>query len=191
MGPSIDQRLTAWDESFLPEALAQWVGRVEVDGEPLVIEQRVIHASVPAMPVSRLSVAPLIPVTLGLMLATLMWGLIRTDGRVATWTWQSGALLAGTVGLVLLIMMLLSGHHDSRWNVFLLLLHPLWWLLLVARTARLQRMLAFCFGAAAATGSLILVWPGLIQDRPGLVVVVMPVLLVTLWGVSRQVHQPS
>jgi len=191
MGPSLDRRLTAWEESFLPEALAHWVGSVEVDGQPLVVQQRTIHAGSPPHSVVQLSSLTPIPLITGLMLAAAMLALIRRGGVLAEWSWRFGALTAGFVGAVLLAMMTLSGHHDTRWNLLVLLLHPLWWLLLVPRMRQRRRVLAIWIGVAAASGSLILAWPGLLQDRLDLLLVVVPVLLVTLWGASRTASQPS
>jgi hypothetical protein len=190
MGPSIDRPLSAWEASFLPEALAHWVGRVEVDGQPLVIEQQVIHAADSVEPVSRLALLTPLPVAVGLTLAIIMLVLIRRGETTAQWTWRAGALIAGAIGTVLLIMMIFSGHHDTRWNLLALLLHPFWWLLLVPMRAQVKRTVIQCLGMAAVAGSIILAWPGLLQDRPALGIIVLPALLATMWG-ARQSAQPS
>ena len=190
MGPSIDRPLSAWEEAFLPEALADWVGRVEIDGQPLVLEQRTIHAADSTQSVSRLALITPMPVAVGLTLAITMLVLIRRGGSTAQWAWRAGALIAGAIGTVLLTMMLFSGHHDTRWNLLILLLHPFWWLLLVPIRAEVKRTVILCLGAAAVVGSIILAWPGLLQDRPGVVITVLPVLVATMWG-ARRAAQPS
>ncbi len=195
MGPSIDRPLTAWEEAFLPEALAHWIGSVEVDGQPLVTEEAIIYAAGGIQSSfgqqSGQGLGMLMPMLASLAIALIMLLLMRKEGASATWAWRSGVLIIGLLGAVLLAMMVFSGHHDTRWNVLLLLLHPMWWFLLLPMAPRPRRMLAFCLGFSALIGTVILAWPALLQDRPGVLFAVVPVLLATLWGVFRTDRQAS
>ncbi len=193
MGPSIDQSVSAWEETFLPDALARWLDTVTIDGEPLVLETRLLHdPQVFQPPENPRSIwAWMLPAGVG---AAVLIGLpvLGVRRRWARWPWHLGVLLAGSSGSLLLLMWLGSGHHDTWHNAMLLVLHPLWWLLWwpAARARGLPVLLL----AGLVAGSLVLAWPGLFQDRPDQLLLVVPPLLAVLFTLrlsARSQKQPS
>jgi len=186
MGPSIDRPMSAWEESFLPEALAQWLDETALAQGPLVAERITIHDpgvfEAPEQPRR----AWLMLVSLGLGLGLLILFLVQRDEVWGAGAWRVGALLAGLSGSLLLLMMLATDHRDTHWNLACLLLNPFWLLLLAPLPAHWGRVLRYLLLLATLLGAIVLAWPGLIQDRPGLVVLLLPLLGATLWGSWRE-----
>ena len=189
MGPSIDQSVSAWKETFLPDALARWLDTVIIDGEPLVLETRLLHDPQVFQPPEYPSSLWVWMLPAGAGAAVLiMLPVLGVRRRWSRWPWHLGVLLAGSAGSLLLLMWLASGHHDTWHNAMLLLLHPLWWLLWwpSARAGRLPALLL----AGVALGSLILGWPGLFQNRPDQLLLVVPPLLAVLFVSKAPKLQP-
>lgn len=182
MGPSIDQAITAWDEAFLPAALADWLDRVELEGGPLVTEEVLVHDPAIFNPPARARSPWLLLGAIGLGAGGLIMLALWRGGRLSALAWRTGALVAGLAGSILLVMKLASDHHDTAGNLTLLLLHPLWWLLLLPLSGPWRLRLAAVILAALLIGALILAWPGLVQDRPALLALLLPILGATLWG---------
>lgn len=186
LGRSIDQPISAWEETFLPEALAAALDEVSIGGRPLVSERRVVHDP-------RVFQAP--PGAQGpwrmlLVVGALAAGLILAGARrrdfLGYLPWRLGVLLAGLAGSLILLMWFGSGHADTANNLALLLLNPLWWLLLLdvrrPTAVRSSAMIAvICVLAIGLlSGGLVLAWPGLIQDRPDQLALLLPPLLAIL-----------
>jgi hypothetical protein len=186
MGPSVDRPVTAWEESFLPEALASWLDGIELEHGPLVAEREMVYDP----GISERSESPrsarLLQLALGFGLGALMLLSIERRPSAGARVWRMAALLAGLVGLILLLMMLATDHEDTHWNLIALLLHPMWWLLLLPLSDRWRVILSISLLLAMVVGGLLLAWPGLIQDRPVLMVLLMPILGATLWGHWRE-----
>ncbi|SEJ31514.1 DUF4105 domain-containing protein [Frateuria terrea] len=129
LGPYADQPLNAWQESFLPAVLSREMDGVQVSGpqgmHPLVAD-RVLVAP------NRLETPPVTPPDLRLPLA--LAGLVLAALVVLTRRfWPLGLtllgtiylVLAGVVGIGLLVLWLLTTHHAAWANANLLLFNPL------------------------------------------------------------------
>lgn len=191
MGPSIDQPVSAWEEAFLPEALAAWLAEVELADGPLVVEQRVLHDPGIFTPPAAARSPWALLLAIGLMIGGLIVLAARRGGAVAAWSWRLGAAGAGLAGAVLLWMALATDHRDTAGNVMLLLLHPLWLLLLVPLSLRWRRWLRLALLVAGLIGALVLAWPGLLQDRPALLGLVVPILAAVLVSAGPAASRPA
>ena len=186
MGSSIDQPISAWEEAFLPDALAHWLDQVDVDGQPLVLETRLLYDSQVFVPPEHATSPRFLMLAMGgLATALFLLPLIRPQQRLAWLPWHLGVLSAGAAGMLLWLMGLASGHHDTWNNWMLLLLHPLWWLLWWPLTQRHRRRVLAPLLGLACLGSLILGWPGLLQDRLDQLLLVLPPLLALAWVAWR------
>lgn len=191
MGPSIDRPVSAWEEAFLPEALAFWLSEIELKDGPLVTEQRILHDpgifTPPPVPRSPWGLLLLIGLAVGgiILLAT------ARGKRTAAFAWRLGAAGAGLAGAVLLVMILATGHEDAGGNVTLLLLHPLWWLLLLPFSPRWRDRIRLALLILVVLGAWVLAWPGLVQDRPALLALLLPILFAVLWSSGRGAVRPS
>lgn len=189
MGPSIDRPISAWDETFLPDALARWLDSVKINGQPLVLETRVLYESgVFSVPEDARGPWLLMLIT-GLIAAGLIlgsaWG---CSGRWSRLPWHIGVFIAGLAGFALLLMWVASGHHDTWRNWMLLILHPGWWLLWWRLPESRARGLRIVLIGALSLGALILAWPGWIQDRADQLALLLPPLtaiLVVAWREER------
>ena len=181
MGSSIDASISAWEESFLPDALARWLDTVVIDDEPLVLESRVLHDPGVFRPPEEARGPWRLMLAVGLLGAvlTLAPGM-RPRNRWSRLPWHTGVLLAGTAGSLLLLMWLATGHHDTWNNWMVLLLNPFWWLLWRQWRKPFHAVLLLGLLAPMLLGALILAWPGLIQDRADQLALVLPPLLAIL-----------
>ena len=185
MGPSIDQPISAWDETFLPEALASWLEVVEVQGRPLVAERQMLHDPGNFEPPSQPRGPWLMMLAFGLAAAAgLLWAGRRDQGW-ARWPGRVLIFAAGLAGALLLLMWFGSGHPDTAANLLVLLLNPLWWLLLLPLGVRWRRLVLLVLAGGLLVGSVILAWPGLWQDRPDQLALLLPPLLVLLLQAGR------
>lgn len=189
MGPSIDQPISAWEESFLPDALARWLETIVIDGQPLVLETRALYdPGVFSVPENARG-----PWRLMLAVGLISAGLILLSARHgrrrwALLPWRLGVFVAGLAGSALLLMWVASGHQDTWRNWMLLVLHPGWWLLYLRLPASAATALRVVLLGALSLGTLILAWPGLVQDRPDQLALVVPPLLVILVLAWRDVR---
>jgi hypothetical protein len=186
MGPSVDQPMTAWEEAFLPEALADWLELVNLSDGPLIVEHRVIHDPGRFVPPSVARSPWLLLLIIGLGIGGAIVLATRAGESTARWTVRLGAGLAGLAGAVLVWMVVATDHQDAAGNLSLLLLHPFWWLLLVPAPARWRAGLRLVLLVCLALGAMVLAWPGLLQDRPALVGLLLPGLLAILWAAGRR-----
>lgn len=160
LGPKIDRPRTAWEEAFLPEALAAWLQTVEVDGEPLVVEYQVMFESDVHAPPEGPSGPWLGSLILGLLSFLLIvatgW---RGHGALHLLPWRLGLLVVGLGGLAALAMWLASGHVATWRNLMLLVLNPLWLLFLLPGLLSLKRICIYLLLASVLIGSALMAWP--------------------------------
>jgi hypothetical protein len=187
LGPMIDRPRNAWEEGFVPEALAHWMGTVEIDGQPLVGETETLYVSsrhdAPERPSLQWWSYGLVSLLAALLVAVALrfgagfWPLLP---------WRIAVLATGGAGLIVLAMWFASGHEAIDGNRVVLLLNPAWILLLLPLPAVVSRGLWWLLAAAAAAGAVLLAWPGSPQFRPEIVFGLLPLLAVMLW-VARTV----
>jgi len=186
LGPKVDRPRSAWDEAFLPEALADWLNRVQRSGQPLVIEQRLIAGGVHPEP-NRLPGGVAWP-NLGLGMLCFL-ALLTTTWQTSWWSsWlvRLGLLAAGLAGLAIAAMGLFSGHEVTRYNATLLLLNPAWLLFLIALPRPVYQGLWWLLGGLVLLGTVVLSWPGVWQDRLDLVLWFSPLCAGLLLALRHQ-----
>jgi hypothetical protein len=188
LGPMIDRPRTAWEEGFVPEALAESIATVEVDGRPLVSESETLY-------LSRRHDAPDVPsFQWAYGLVSVPWALLVVlvlrfaRGGWRLLPWRASVALVGLAGLLVLGMWFATGHEVVDGNRVVLLLNPAWLLTLLPLPRLAGRMLWWLLAAAAAAGAVLLAAPGSPQFRPEVVVGLAPVLAALLW-VAR--NRPS
>ncbi|KRE88499.1 hypothetical protein ASG87_07845 [Frateuria sp. Soil773] len=203
LGPYADQPLDGWRESFLPMVLQRELRSVRVaDAQgrthPLLRSERELSPN-------RLDVPPASPPDLRLPLA--LAGLATAALLLAVRRyWPLGyallgalyLLLAGLVGLVLLILWTLTTHHSAWANANLLLFSPLAFLLLPAvwhacrglppsRFANLALVLQLL---AAMIAVLLHLLPGTVQQNQPWLLFALPCWLALAWSL-RNPRRPS
>jgi hypothetical protein len=133
LGPYADQPLNAWQESFLPMVLQRELAGIKTgDAHALVIDEQVLSPNRLQSPPDNAPDLRLPLAIAGLVLAALLIASQRI--------WPIGyalfaslyLLLAGIVGVILLILWLGTAHHSAWANANLLLFNPLAWLLLAS-----------------------------------------------------------
>lgn len=139
LGQPVDRTLSLWEEMFIPGELKRRLRETEVDGLPVVMEERLLPARAdpqevwPVAPDWRAQFA-----ASGLLLAGLLVALKRLAERGGWARWPlalSGAGITTLLGVggLLLAGLWLGTDHSSAWrNQNLLLLSPLWLLSLPA-----------------------------------------------------------
>jgi hypothetical protein len=182
LGPLIDRPVSEWDEMFLPARVAAKLDQLTTDrGEPLV--RRRLSLFEARRPPPRED-AP--GFRWGwLLLGCMIGGTLGVLGRVERGWARAGlavglgalGLLAGILGLLLLVLWLLTDHEVTYWNQNVLLC-PIWALALpllardFARTSpRHAGLMMRLVGTAAASALLALVLralPGGQQTGPAL-----------------------
>lgn len=181
LGPMIDRPRTAWEEGFVPEALADWLGTVTVDGEPLVGAAETLYRSQrhaaphePSLqwwPYALVSLLAALLVAVALRFEPGFWSLLP---------WRISVLITGIAGLLVLLMWFASGHAVVDGNRVVLMLNPLWLLMLLPLSQRFGIALWWLLAAATAAGAVLLAWPGSTQYRPEVVIGLLPLLAVML-----------
>jgi hypothetical protein len=187
LGPQIDRERSAWEEAFLPEALAWWVGQVEVEGRPLVSETRVIYESESHDPPSQVRMLWSFYLVLGLGGAALvLLPLWRRPGFWALLPWRLATAAWGLAGLLVVLMWVATAHDPVAGNLILFILHPLWLLLLLPLSRNLKITAWWLLAAALAAGSVLLAWPGGPQFRADLLAWLVPMSIAMLWVARRR-----
>lgn len=194
LGPGIDGERSAWEEMFLPAAMASQLARLELDGEPLVTEDHYWYESrryaMPAEPSHRFASYALAGLT---TVAILLLPPLLLARPWRWWPLKAFALVNAVAGLGLLALWVASAH-DAIWrNAVLFLLNPLWLLLCWRGTARAGRTVLAVLGLATLIGAVVLAWPGGYQYRPAPLLWLVPANLgalatAWLWWRSRAPH---
>ncbi len=188
LGPMIDRPRTAWEEGFVPEALAAWMATVTVEGKPLVGEAETLYASrrhqAPEVPASQWGAYALV----SLLLALLVAAALRFEpGFWSLLPWRIAALATGLSGVLVLLMWFGTGHEAVDGNRVVLLLNPAWLLLLLPLPRMPRIVLWWLLAAAAAAGAVLLAWPTSPQYRPQIVAGLLPLLAAMFWVARRHV----
>ncbi|WP_181918345.1 MULTISPECIES: DUF4105 domain-containing protein [unclassified Wenzhouxiangella] len=182
LGPMVDRPRTAWEEGFVPEALADWMATVTIDGEPLVGETETLyesrHHNIPDEPVLQWWSYGLVSLLAALMVAV---ALRFEPGFWSLLPWRIAVLATGLGGIVVLLMWFGSGHEVIDGNRVVLLLNPVWLLMLLPLPRPARAVLWWLLAAAAAAGAILLAWPGSPQYRPEVVFGLVPLLAAMLW----------
>ena len=131
LGVPVDGDITAWDEMFIPEKLAEALARVRIDrsgkSSPLVIEDGLLHRSPLAPPAAEPRHHWLRYLLASLAVLAGVWVLSRLSGpglaRVLARSWL---VAAGLVGFALLFFWFGTDHAVARNNLNLQIFNPLW-----------------------------------------------------------------
>ena len=192
-GPSTDQPLSAWEESFIPMRLRAWVGSATVtreDGsvEPLVLSERTLFdADRPAAPEAPPNFLPFFlafGVIIGSAIAVL--GRAAVSGGIAArfgfavvalvWTTVSGIF-----GTIITALWLFTNHTWTYWNEnvlqanpLLLILAPLVVLAVFGRAKRITAGIATAAATFAMIGLLIQVFPLFDQYNGAIIALTAP-----------------
>ena len=182
LGPGIDRSRTAWEEGFVPDGLADWLGRVEIDGRPLVSESQVLYTSrnhqAPERPASQWWAYGLVSLLVALLV------MLPLRFRPAGWPllpWRVSVVASALAGILVLVMAWATTHDSVDGNRVVLLLNPLWLGMLVPMPMLARKGLWWLLAAAAAAGAVLLAWPGSPQYRPEVVFGLLPWLAAMLW----------
>ena len=199
LGPYADQPLNAWQEAFLPMELQSDLTHVTVPGpdgraQPLVLDEKLLSPN-------RLDAPPIVapdlrlPLALaGLVFATLVLVTYRFLPLAYALLGSLYLLLAGLVGVALLILWTLTTHHSAWANANLLLFNPLAFLLIAALWRSRKRLATsrFAHGVMAIqllamlAACLMHLLPGVVQQNQPWLLFALPVWLVMAWCMRRQ-----
>jgi len=199
LGPYADQPLNAWQESFLPEVLQQQIDHVTVahaegTAQPLVLDEAVLS---PNRLVAPPAAAPdlRLPLALaGLIFAALLVAARRLAPTAYAVLGSLYLVLAGFVGVALLILWTLTTHHSAWANANLLLFNPLAFLLLAAVWRSRKRMAASHLANGVIVLQLLAVLaacamhllPGVVQQNQPWLLFALPIWLVMAWALRQQ-----
>jgi hypothetical protein len=200
LGPYADQPLNAWQESFLPEVLQQEVSHVTVtngDGKatPLVLDQNVLSPNRLTPPPATAPDLRLPLALAGLVFAALLLAAHRFAPLAYALLGSLYLMLAGFVGVALLILWTLTTHHSAWANANLLLFNPLAFLLLPALWRSRKRVAVSRYAnglivlqlvAVLATCAMHLL-PGVVQQNQPWLLFALPVWLGVAWCMRRHV----
>ncbi|WP_102301268.1 MULTISPECIES: DUF4105 domain-containing protein [unclassified Dyella] len=203
LGPYADQPLNAWQESFLPEVLQHEISHVTVTGvegkaQQLVLDEQELS---PNRLVPPPATAPdlRLPLALaGLVFAALLLATRRFAPIVYALLGSVYLVLAGFVGVTLLILWALTTHHSAWANANLLLFNPLAFFLLPAlwrsrkrlAVSRLANGLIALQLLAVLAACLMHLLPGVVQQNQPWLLFALPVWLVMAWCMRRH-SEPS
>lgn len=199
LGPYADQPLSAWQESFLPMVLQRDIRQIEVDDghggtRPLVTSERIISPATLAPPPAQ---PPDLRVPLGLA-GLVLAGLLLVLWRYAPLAYALLAtlylLLAGTAGVLMLVLWTLTAHHSAWANANLLLFNPLAYGLIGAAW-RVRRRLAVARWmdglivvqlAAILLALLLHLLPGVVQQNQPWIGFALPCWLALAWTLRHR-----
>lgn len=204
LGPAADRRITAWEEMFLPFKVREQVRRIQVadaSGRPVplvarewtMLEAPGRAAELPTPPLrtpfyllAGLLVAGVL-VLLGSRAPRSGWARFGYAAVSALWL-----LLAGTAGLLLVLLWTMTNHQIAYRNENLLQLSPLALPLVLlvpclaygARwAARPARLLATLVAGLSLMGFVLQVLPWLDQRNAQIIALALPVNLALAWTV--------
>ncbi len=191
LGRPADRPIDAWEYTFLPAELRDWLRDVEIaadDGapRPLVRTELLLNEGdapvTPVDPPSRWWQTGI----LGLALAAGM--LLLTRLRRPGWSLAAAGLwflLAGLGGTLLLLLWAFTDHWAAYWNQSLLLLSPLGLPLafetMTQRHPRAIRLLAGIHLGLCVLGALLHLVPGVGQENLPIIALALPANAAAAW----------
>jgi hypothetical protein len=198
LGPYADQPLDAWQESFLPYALQANLRGIRVPDDhggtqPLVQDEQLLSPNRLSVPPAQ---APDLRLPLGacslifavvLVLTTRRWPTIHAL-LVTLWL-----IVAGLVGVLLLVLWTLTSHHSAWANANLLLFSPLAFLLLRSpwrarrglAPSRFANIVLVLQLFAALVAVLLHLLPGTVQQNQPWILFTLPVWLAVARGLRQ------
>ncbi len=198
LGPYADQPLNAWQESFLPEVLQQEITHVTVTGndgkaQPLVLDQQLLSPNRLTPPPATAPDLRLPLALAGVIFAALLFLAHRFAPTVYALLGSLYLVLAGFVGVALLILWGLTTHHSAWANANLLLFNPLAFFLLPALWRTRKALAASRFAnalivlqlAAVLVACAMHLLPGVVQQNQPWLLFALPVWLVMAWCMRR------
>ena len=205
LGEPGDRSISAWEEMFLPMKLRDRVRELSVPGpdgttHPLVAAEREVftaaRAPEPAAPANLVPGYLLLGAAIGgalALLARAAAGGSRAAARGFATVGTLWCLLAGLVGLVMVLTWTATDHTFMYYNENLLQLSPLSLILVVAlpRYVLSDRSAATAWNSAAVVGALALLGcvlqllPAFYQVNGEVIALALPPQLALAWGVWR------
>lgn len=199
LGRPADRPIDAWEQTFLPAELRDWLETVEVTddegrSQPLVAQETVLSEGVfapPAVePPSRWWQTGLIGLVLGGGMVLLSRLSRPLPAKLAAAGWF---LVAGLGGAFLLFVWAFTGHHGGYENQTTLLLSPLGLPLAVLTVTRRGRPVTLRLAAAhlglCTVGFLLHFIPQLGQENAAVVALALPATLGAVWVAAQSPPQ--
>lgn len=194
LGPYADQPLNAWQESFLPMVLQEDIRNVSVmnaDGakQPLVHDELLLSPNRLAPPPTEAPDLRLPLALAGLVFAVTLVAARRFAPTVYALLGTLYLVLAGLVGIALLILWTLTTHHSAWANANLLVFNPLAFLLVAAvwqsrrggTSSRMANALIVLQLLAVLAAWLLHLLPGIVQQNQPWLLFAMPCWLALAW----------
>jgi hypothetical protein len=203
MGPLIDQRLTAWEETFIPMELREWVRKVKVRDSsgrevPLVAnEVTMFEANRLELPEAAPSLTIWYFLT-GLLIAAgiiLLGRVKRTRGRTVLLAIVVGlwCFVTGFFGVLITLLWAFTDHAVTYLNENVLQAHPLLLVLAVfapavilskAWAGRIGIRLAWIVAGLSVLGFVLQILPGVDQVNGEIIALFMPIHLAVAYVLS-------
>ncbi len=198
LGPYADQPLNAWQESFLPMVLQEDIRDASVTdatgaSRPLVQDEAVLSPNRLTPPPDQAPDLRLPLAIAGLAFAALLIAARRFAPVIYALLGSLYLVLAGLVGIALLILWTLTTHHSAWANANLLLFNPLALLLVGAvwrsrrgsiRTRTIDALVVLQLLAILVAWLLHLL-PGVVQQNQPWLLFAMPCWLALAWCLRR------
>ncbi|MFQ5779744.1 MAG: DUF4105 domain-containing protein [Nitrospiria bacterium] len=198
MGNPADREISVWEETFTPMALRRRLNEVSLpDGSSLVLaDQRVYRSSSILEPTETRSFLPVysvVGVSAGLLVAFLGYA-TAAGGKWAraglALVGTAWGLLAGMVGMLLLLAWLFTDHRFWYWNENLLQVSPLSlgaaflfpMLLMRGHLPRGAEQVSYAIAVLSITGLVLQAGPGFDQVNAEVIVLALPIHLGLAWA---------
>lgn len=196
LADSVDRKITAWEDAFVPMQLMRHLRDVQVTGpdgmlRPLVLSESQPFTTTnnpePERKPNRVPAFLLVGVLIGGLFLLLSWATRARGVRAARWIWAAAnvawTLLAGVFGTLVLLLWTSTGHTFTYGNENLFPVNPLPILLIVPAAAaaigyRWARRPAFVLAAfvalLAVLGLLLKPLPGFDQMNHDILALMIP-----------------
>jgi hypothetical protein len=209
LGRRVDVPLNAWQESFLPLELREWVRTVKVRGadgseQPLVLAERTINEARGRAPLPEQAPGRIVPYTIvGMLMGGVMlllaragrsrrWAVVSLAGLVAVWSF-----LIGFFGLLITLLWAATDHVATYGNENLLQANPLALALAVLapaallgklRPRRWAAWIALLIAGLSGLGFMIQILPQLDQANGEIIGLMFPVHSAIAWILWQRWH---